>query len=255
MAVRRRGGTGARRSLAEPKWFTTLEVDAMYFHMARQLRVRAARAPRLIERAERQHAAHQAKMDSLNQLLADDELDWATHYDRFEPLAIQMESFEYRVGTAYGVLLEHVGAIHMLCVATLEAHINIRGEEVLSTRQWKTFERLSVDAKWLYFPPLRGVTGFDAGAEPFQGFDRLIKIRNRLAHYKPKREDWRGSGVPPSFLVDLGLTLNAADQSLVVVQSMVRELAGQLGEQEPWWLDSDGSNFFGLQTEDPPAKK
>ena len=164
----------------------------MYFHMARQLRVRAATSPRRIERAERRLAVHQAKMDALNRLLANEEIDWATHYDRFEPLAIQMESFEYGVGTAYGLLLEHVGAIHILCVATLEAHINIRGEEVLSKRQWKTFERLSVDAKWLYFPPLRGVTGFDPGSEPFQGFDRLIKIRNRLAHYKPKRETGAG---------------------------------------------------------------
>ena len=238
-----------------PKWFTTLEVDAMYFHMARQLRVRAATSPRRIERAERRLAAHQAKMDSMNQLLANNEIDCATHYDRFEPLAIQMESFEYRVGTAYGLLLERVGAIQMLCVATLEAHINIRGEEVLPKRQWKTFERLSVDAKWMYFPLLRDVTGFDPGSEPFQGFDRLIKIRNRLAHYKPKRENWRGSAVPPDFLVDLGLTLEAADQSLVVVKRMVGELAGKLGEQEPWWLNSDGSDFFGLKNDDPPHKK
>jgi hypothetical protein len=238
-----------------PKWFTTLAVDVMYFHMARQLRVRAARAPRQIERAERRLAAHQAKMDALNRRLADDEIDSATHYNRFEPLAIQMESYEYGVGTAYGLLLEHVGAIHMLCVATLEAHINIRGKEVLSNRQRKTFERLAVDAKWLYFPPLRGITGFDPGTEPFQGFDRLIKIRNGLAHYKPKREDWRGSAVPPRFLVGLGLTLEAADQSLVAAKSMVRELARQLGEREPWWLDSDASNFFGLETENPTHKK
>ena len=238
-----------------PKWFTTLEVDAMYCHMARQLRVRAGSSPSHIERAEGRLAAHRAKMDALDRHLADDEIDAATHYDRFESLAIQMESFEYGVGTAYGLLLEHVGAIHMLCVATLEAHINIRGKEFLSNRQWTTFERLAVDAKWLYFPPLRGIAGFDPGVEPFQGFDRLIKIRNRLAHYKPRKEEWRGSAVPPSFLVGLGLTLEAADQSLVVVKNLVRELAGQLGEPEPWWLDSDASNFFGLETEGPPHTK
>ena len=194
-------------------------------------------------------------MDAVNQLLANDEIDSATHYERFEKLAIQMESVEYGVGTAYGLLLEHVGTIHMLCIATLEAHINIRGEDVLSERQWKTFERLSVDAKWLYFPSLRGVTAFDPGSEPFQGFDRLIKIRNRLVHYKPKRENWRGSAVPPDFLIGLGLTLKAADQSLVVVKSMAKELASKLGERAPWWLDSDGSNFFGLKTEHSPYKK
>ena len=227
----------------------------MYFHMARQLRVSAAASPRQIKKAERRLAEHQAKIDALNQLSINDEIDSATHYDRFERLAIPMESIEYSVGTAYGLLLEQVGAIHMLCIAALEAHINIRGEEVLAKRQWKTFERLSVDAKWLYFPPLLGVTGFDAGSEPFQGFDRLIKIRNRLVHYKPKREDWRGSAVPPAFLIDLGLTLEAADQSLVIVKGMAGELASKLGEQEPRWLNSDGSNFFGLKTERPPHRK
>ena len=119
----------------------------MYFHMARQLRVRANVSPRQIEKANRRVVAHQAKIDALNQLLTDDEIDSATHYDRFELLAIQMESIEYGVGTAYGLLLEQVGTIHMLCIAALEAHINIRGEEVLSKRQWKTFERLSVDGE------------------------------------------------------------------------------------------------------------
>ena len=233
----------------ELKWFTTLGVDAMYFHMARQLRARADTSLRGIERAEKRLARHQAKIDALNQLLADNEIDSTTHYDGFEPLAIQMESVEYGVGTAYGLLLEHVGAIHMLCAAALEAHINIRGEVILSNRQWRTFERLSIDAKWLYFPPLRGVTGFDPGAEPFQGFDRLIKIRNRLVHYKPEREDWHGLAGPPNFLINLGLTLEAADHSLAAVKGMTGQLASKLGEQEPSWLDSDGSNFFGLETD------
>ena len=221
----------------------------MYFHMAKQLRAGADKTLRRIATAESRLEKHQAKMNALDQLLANDEIDWATHYDGFEPLAIQMESVEHNVGTAYGLLLEHVGTIHMLCLATLEAHINIRAEEILSQRQWRTFERLSVDAKWLYFPPLRSVSGFDPSSEPFQGFDWLIKVRNRLAHYKPRREDWRGSTVPPDFLIDLGLTLEAADKSLIVVERMIGELAGKLGEEEPGWFHSDGSNFFGLETE------
>lgn len=193
---------------------------------------------------------HRAKIDALNALLSDGEIDYALHYDRLEPLAIQMDSVEYGVGTAYGMLLEHVGAVHILCAAALEAHVNIRGEQLLSGRHLRTFERLALDAKWLFLPPLCGLAGFGPGAQPFQGFDRLVKIRNRLVHYKPEREEWHGTAEPPGFLVDLGLTMDAADESLTSARGMVCRLASQLGEREPWWLGSEHSNFFEVREAD-----
>ena len=89
----------------------------------------------------------------------------------------------------------------------------------MSGRLWQSFERLSVAAKWLFFPELVGLVGFDPGAEPFQSFDRLIKTRNKLAHYKPHREPWKVSVVRPKFLNDLGLTVNDAERSVSAVRS------------------------------------
>jgi hypothetical protein len=237
-------------------WFTTLAVDAMCYHMARQLRSQAASSLRDIARAEEAVEVHKSRIASLNAQLEEGEIDEATHYDLVEPLAIEMDNVEYRVGVAYGLLIEHVGAVHVLCASSLEAHINIRADRLLTGRNLKAFERLQLEAKWLFLPRLLGLAGFDPGIEPFQGFDRLIRLRNRLVHYKPEREEWfGGTARPPAFLADLGLTLEAADDSLKSVQGMVSDLAKQLGDTELSWLDSDSTNFFKIGPEESPKPK
>jgi hypothetical protein len=202
-------------------WYHVLEVDAMYFHAARQAHARGTASLRAIDRCERRVARHEARIKALNELLREGRIDQNAHYDELEPLAIQIESLGYDVGAAYGILLGNVGTVHILSAAALEAHINIRAERFFSSgRLLQAFERLSLDAKWLLFARVRGLPGFDPGREPFQGFDRLIKTRNKLVHYKTRRELWHGSGVPPQFLVDVGLTIEAAAQSLRAVMGI-----------------------------------
>ena len=133
----------------EPVWHSVLAVDAMYFHAARQVRKRSERCAPAIERAERRVWVHQSKIDAMNAAFNEDEIDSSTHYSRLEPLAIQMENVEYGVGEAYGILLENVATVHMLCAASLEAHINARAEQLLSTRAWSAFEHLALDATCL----------------------------------------------------------------------------------------------------------
>jgi hypothetical protein len=232
-----------------PVWMTVLAVDAMYFHAARQAFKQAGEATKAIEKAELRVARHQAKIDRVNQQHADDEIDDSTHYNKLEPLAIQMESVEYGVGVAYGPFLQHLATVHVFSAAALEAHINIRGQELLAGRMWDLFERLSLDAKWLFLPRLRGLPGLEPGAQPFQGFDRLIKVRNKLVHYRVQREPWRGSAVPPQFLEELGLSVEAAEQSLATVRNMAKELARLLGDREPWWLDAEDASFFEIEQE------
>jgi hypothetical protein len=233
-----------------PNWYNLLEVDAMYFHAARQAHAKGVASVRAIDRAESRVARHQARIDALNEMLSEGRIDHSAHYDKLEPLAIQIEGLEYGVGAAYGILLGHVGTVHILSAAALEAHINIRAEHFFSSgRLLEAFERLSLDAKWLLFPRVRGLPASDPGSEQFQGFDRLIKIRNKLVHYKTRRELWRGPSAPPEFLVDLGLTIEAAAQSLAAVKGITTELAKQLGESPPWWLEHKGTNFFKIQVD------
>jgi len=233
--------------ISPPVWMTVLAVDAMYYHAARQAFKMAGKSTKAIEKAEERVARFQAKIDSLNEQHEEGEIDDSTHYDKLEPLAIQMESVEYGVGAAYGPFLQHLATVHVFSAAALEAYVNIRGRELLTGRMWDLFERLALDAKWLFLPPLRGLLGFDPGAQPFQGFDRLIKVRNKLVHYRLQREPWQGSAVPPEFLQELGLSLAAAEKSLVTVRDMVKELARQLGDREPWWLEAEKPSFFQIE--------
>lgn len=233
----------------EPAWMTVLAVDAMYFHAAQQAYERARSSTKAIDRAEQRVARLQSRIDRLNEQRDEGELGASAHYDKLEPLAIRMEDVEYGVGVAYGPFLQYLATVHVFCAAALEAHVNIRGQELLTGRMFDVFERLPLDAKWLLLPTVRGLQGFEAGAEPFQGFDRLTRIRNKLVHYRVRREPWRGSAAPPDFLDELGLSLAEAKRSLASVGAMTTELAKQLGERTPWWLTARAPSFFEIERE------
>ena len=233
-----------------PAWMTVLAIDAMYFHVAKEALARAAGVTKEINKAEVRVARWQAKIDRLNELHEADALKDSDYYNRMERLAIQIEDLEYGVGAAYGPFLQSLATVHVFAASALEAHVNIRGQELLAGRALVSFERLPLDAKWLFLPRLLGLRGFDPGAQPFQGFDRLIRIRNKLVHYKVQREPWCGSDVPPQFLGAIGLSSEAAEESVATVRDMANELARQLGDSAPWWLNADGPSFFQLEQED-----
>lgn len=169
-----------------------------------------------------------------------------------ERLAIQMEDIKYSVGAAFGPFLQNLTAVHVFAAAALEAHVNNRAQELLTGRTLDLFDRLSLDTKWLFLPRLIGLTGFDPGTQPYQGFDRLIRLRNKLVHYRVQREPWTDSDVPPQFLKELGLSIEAAEGSVAAVRGMAKELARQLREREPWWLKAakiDKPSFFEIERE------
>jgi hypothetical protein len=241
------GGMPLIPSTPSPAWMTVMAVDAMLFHAAKEALKRAVVATRAIAKAETRVARHQAKIDLVRQRYEEGALDESVFYNRFEPLAIQMESLEYDVGAAYGPFLQHVATVHVFAAAALEAHVNIRAQELLEGRSLEVFDRFPLDAKWLFLPRLRGLPGFVVGAQPFQGLDRLIQTRNRLVHYRLRREPWRGSATPPKFLADLGLSLKAAEGSVATVREMAKELARQLGDPAPWWLDAENPSYFDIE--------
>ena len=173
----------------------------------------------------------------------------------FERLAIQIESEETRLSAAYGPYLQHLASVHILAAASLEAHINQRAKSEFSGSMWDTFERCSLEAKWMFFPHLRDCDAFDTGAEPFQGFGRLIKRRNDLTHYKPRREAWQSAGVP-AFLDNLGLTIDHGEASIRTAEQMIVKLAVMLGEEAPLWFLAEGRlGYFQMEIESTPRTK
>ncbi len=234
-----------------PTLTSNLAADAMYFYAARQAFEQAVGSAKHIDRARRDVEVLQAKIDRLSQSPGGEEDDRIAHrnYSKLEPLYIQMEGTEYRLGEAYGPMLQNMATVHILCASSAEAHINIQGQTSLHGREWATFERLPVDAKWLFLPKLLGLPGFDPGKQPLQGFDSLLHIRNKLVHFKPRKEPWRSPGVP-DFLSDLGLSPELGERSLQAVEGMITEFARQLHQEPPHWLGGEGANFFEVTFED-----
>jgi hypothetical protein len=235
-----------------PGWSTTFSIDAMFYSAARKARERGEAATNDIHRAEKRVFMCRMEMDAIKERSERQGGDRDRYRDEFEPLAIEIENLEHRVVEAHGAVLRELVLAHILSAAALEAHINIRAETLLPEQEWAAFERLAIDDKWLFLTRLRGLPGLDVGGQPFQDFDRLIKIRNRLVHDKLEKEPDHGFEDPASFGQKLGLTFDDVDRSLRAVKAMVERLASQLGEDRaPWWLDSPGSHFLGVREEKP----
>lgn len=238
------------------EYFTIFAVDAMFYSAARKARERADVATKGIARAEKKVFRCRWKMDELRQRAEDEGKDLTAYYDKFEPLAISMERLEFGVVEAHGPVLRELAIAQIMSAQSLEAHINVRGEANLTGREWAAFERMPLDAKWLFLPGKLGLSGFDVGAEPFQSFDRLIKIRNQLVHYKPQKEPYHGFEEPDSFAQKLGLTFDDVDRSISAVRQMVLTLSKQLGDTRgPWWLESEGPHFFEVIEKKPKGKQ
>lgn len=230
--------------MALTKFETSLLIDALYLHAARKALEEAKKSTKEIEKAL-------GYFESLRQeesdILESHNGDSSDAYDKLEPIYIAMDSADYSIGKAYGPHLQSIVIVHILSVATLEYHINFLARESLSGRFLVNFDRLSLDGKWLYLPNMLNLHGFDPGKEPFQSFSRLLKYRNKLVHYKGKREEWI-DGKPPSFLEEIGLTLNAAKKSISCVQNMILEISNQMKKKPPFWLRDNltSMDYFGF---------
>ena len=164
-----------------PKLSTTFAVDAMLYSAARKARERANIARKGVVRANKEIFQRQERMDSIKQRAEERNED--VPYAEWERYGITMENLEFRVVEAHGLVLRELAIAQIMSAQSLEAHINTRGKTLLTKREWKAFERMPLDAKWLFLPDESGKPRFTVGAEPFQSFDRLVKTRNQLVHY------------------------------------------------------------------------
>lgn len=228
-------------------YLTYLQIDALYLHAARQACSHAFDAKNKIE-AAKDHWKSLEETES--RILGDHEGDTHSAYDDLEPIYRQMESAHYEIGETYAPMLKELAVVHMLCVGALEAHINSIAKESLGGKEAKAFEKLALNAKWLFLPRMLGCPGFEPGHQPFQRFSKLLKHRNELIHYKQRKEAWV-YGEVPKFLLELGLTTSDAEQSIEAVQSMIEEFARQRGADPPYWLRSDLNqmSYFDISVE------
>jgi len=217
-----------------PSWFTTLLIDAMYFHAAKNCCEAAMISLKGIGKARKAFADLRSEEAEILERYDGDSLK---AYDDLEPIYIQMEGAEHGIGAAYGPYFQNIALTHILCATAAEAHINIIAKGRLEGKFRENFEKISIEGKWLFLPRILGNTTFDQGAEPFQSFSKLIKYRNELVHYKGRKESWEGfeQGMP-KFLDKLGLSLRKARKSIKTVKEMILEISKMINQEPPYWL-------------------
>lgn len=227
------------------KWETHLLIDAMYYHAARQAHKRAINTLKNIKKADHEWEKLEAKESEILSRYKGNHIE---AYDELEPVCIQMENAHYNIGEARAPLLKEVATVHLLSIASLEAHINSVAATKLKGKELSHFEKISIEAKWLFFPKILGLTGFQPGRQPFQRFSKLIKYRNALVHFKGIKEPWV-QGAAPQFINDLGLSLPSSEDSLKAVSEMITELSKQLEMEVPYWLrdDINDMSYFGFE--------
>ena len=242
-------------NIEPPSWSTTLLVDAMYFHAGRKCYEAAKQALKRIDKSRKYFEKLRNKEAIIIERYDNDIIE---AYDKLEPLYIQMEGAEYRIGAAYGPYLQNIAITHILCATSLEAHINNIAKGRLKGKFGDIFEKISLEGKWLFLPKVLGKMTFNQGSEPFQSFSKLIKYRNQLIHYKGRSEKWEGFEYEePKFLEKLGLSLTEATNSLITVKKMVIEIARLINIDPPHWLrkgyddlpDDITTNFFDVIVE------
>lgn len=153
---------------------------------------------------------------------------------------------------ALGLILQGLVAAHVFGVMTLEAHINRRAGELLSGSLLRNFARLSLEGKWLLLPRLACKETFDSGTMPFQGFKKLVSVRNELVHSSPGTED-RFFPLESGPLAGAGAALGRTKLAIQTVRAMATELASMLGDSPPAWVRGEGAVFFHLTTQSPSA--
>lgn len=182
------------------------------------------------------------ELEEIENRYADDEP--GAGYDEMEPYCTKLDRDFQSLEVAAYPFIRTIATTHFLCLACLEAHINIKAEPFLTGYSFDEFDKLSISGKWLFYPKLIGTSSFDPGAEPFQSFRILTKTRNALVHYKEKREGWKGYQVP-EFMDALGFTKGDARRSLQTTQGMIVALAKMEGAAAPDWVQ-DGSRWVNV---------
>ncbi len=171
----------------------------------------------------------------------------AEKFEEFESLCIDLEHLGDRLAAEYGPQLQALATVQILSASAVEAFINDKAKSRLAGKEWEAFERNSLEAKWILFARMFACASLATGAEPMQGLSRLVSRRNALVHYKPKREQW-SMAAPPTFLGQLGLTLEAGEDAVRTARDLVTTLNKDLGLETPLWLKIEGRlGYFDTQ--------
>lgn len=140
-------------------------------------------------------------------------------------------------GTARDRAVEASRSAVILAVAALEAFINEAAREIPS---WgREEDNMRLRSKWIVVPALlSGGATFDRGAQPFQGFHLLVKLRNSLVHPKPEEKIFEGdASLLVAFMSKPALDVTPEDgrRACQTARKMILEFCRLIGSDAPSW--------------------
>jgi hypothetical protein len=138
----------------------TLVLDGVYYTQAFALAEAAKAADAVFSKWQEFVRDTNERIDSLS--------GDASREDEVHDLCVELDRHWQSFDGAAGKLVQLTAATHILCGSALEAHINMRAEEKLSTKEFNEFDKLTLAGKWLFYPTLISAGRFDPGRAPFQ---------------------------------------------------------------------------------------
>jgi hypothetical protein len=131
---------------------------------------------------------------------------------------IEQETDEYQIA-------RRVGTAIAFSALTLEAFINqqfgLHPETIEVIREERG---MTLTSKWILLPWVLGSgKTFELGAEPFQKFSELVKLRNNIFHFKPTAEV-DNSKPHKRFFSDIVKDIELGKSYFNVVEKMIRKL-------------------------------
>ena len=126
---------------------------------------------------------------------------------------------------------DHCLVVVVFCALALEAFVNHYAISRISGSYFGRYlERLSIQAKWVVIPGIVLGAGLKPGSRPLQELDWLVRLRNRLVHYKshevhPDRDTTSG-----------WVRRSDAERAVKVVRGLVTALHRLDRDLETWWV-------------------
>ena len=116
-----------------------------------------------------------------------------------------------------------------------EGYIDVHGNTLSKKRSYP-----KVEDKWCEITEKISNKRFNKGKEPFSGFRRIVKLRNKILHYKgmpsaPMPSPWpdvRGDVAPERAYFNA----SAAQYAITSMQGMLREFSTLTSKKMPPWI-------------------
>lgn len=144
----------------------------------------------------------------------------------------------------YEPVIRHFSIAKILLVCCGESYINEVAYACINGRKLQEFDKLSIIGKWLFIQDvLKLKKKFGVDSNPLQGFDTLVKERNKLVHFKGMKKIVKNMEIP-NYIFDLKLGPNECENNLKSVKDLISTLTLKWrGSYGPHWLKVNETNF------------